>query len=177
MKTEHSISRVEEPYSKRSMSSSSTLKSVKDEHWDGVNQVKMENQLVVGVKSEKPEAEPTVNNTKFENMDIWTLNEEFDIKIECENAVSDRIKVEEKLEFGLGADSTADTVNQMKMEFQESEKLEEKPDLRSTNLENMDALGLHHKFYIKTESDQDDRHDSASDSVVLLIFRLCIISG
>ncbi|CAH1968612.1 unnamed protein product [Acanthoscelides obtectus] len=91
MKTEHSISRVEEPYSKRSMSSSSTLKSVKDEHWDGVNQVKMENQLVVGVKSEKPEAEPTVNNTKFENMDIWTLNEEFDIKIECENAVSDSV--------------------------------------------------------------------------------------
>ncbi|CAH2016851.1 unnamed protein product [Acanthoscelides obtectus] len=158
MKTKQSISRVQEPYSKRSMSSSSTcstLKSVKDEHWDGVNQVKMENQLVVGVKSEKPEAEPTVNNTKFENMDIWTLNEEFDIKNECENAVSDRIKVE--------ADSRADTVNQMKMEFQESEKLEEKPDLRSTNLENMDALGLHHEFDIKTESDQDDRHDSGSD--------------
>ncbi|CAH2016846.1 unnamed protein product [Acanthoscelides obtectus] len=174
MKTKQSISRVEEAYSKRSMSSSSTcstLKSVKDEHWDGVNQVKMENQLVVGVKSEKPESEPTVNNTKFENMDIWTLNEEFDIKNEYENAVSDRIKVEEKLESGLEAHSTADTVNQMKMEFQESEKLEEKPDLRSTNLENMDALGLHHEFDIKTESDQDDRHDSASDSVQIKIKR------
>ncbi|CAH2015218.1 unnamed protein product [Acanthoscelides obtectus] len=169
MKTEHSISRVEEPYSKRSMSSSSTcltLESVKDEHWDGVNQVKMENQLVVEVKSEKPEAEPTVNNTKFENMDIWTLNEGFDIKNEWENDVSDRIKVEEKLEPGLEADSAAATVNQMKMEFQESEKLEEKPELRSTNLENMYALGLHHEFVIKTESDQDDRHDSASDSAV-----------
>ncbi|CAH2010033.1 unnamed protein product [Acanthoscelides obtectus] len=59
----------------------------------------------------------------------------------------------------------------MKMEFQESEKLEEKPDLRSTNLENMDALGLHHEFDIKTESDQDDRHDSGSDSVQIKIKR------
>ncbi|CAH2019810.1 unnamed protein product [Acanthoscelides obtectus] len=52
----------------------------------------MENQLVVGVKSEKPEAEPTVNNTKFENMDIWTLNEEFDIKNECEMLVQNKDK-------------------------------------------------------------------------------------
>ncbi|CAH1997132.1 unnamed protein product [Acanthoscelides obtectus] len=113
------------------MSFSSTLQSVKDEHWDGVNQVKMENQLVVSVKSEKPEAEQTVKNTKIENMDTLMLNEEFDIKCECEDAIFDRIKVEEKLEPGLEADSAADTVNQMKMESQESDKLEEKPDLRS----------------------------------------------
>ncbi|CAH2011322.1 unnamed protein product [Acanthoscelides obtectus] len=136
---------------------------VKDEHWDGVNQVKMENQLVVSVKSETPEAEQTVNNTELGNMDTLMLNEEFDIKYECEDAIFDRIKVEEKLEPGLEADSIADTVNQMKMEFQESDKLEEKPDLRSTNLENMYALGLHHGFDIKTESDQSDEHDSASD--------------
>ncbi|CAH2021936.1 unnamed protein product [Acanthoscelides obtectus] len=137
------------------MSFSLTLQSVKDEHWDGVNQVKMENQLVVSVKSETPEAEQTVNNTKLENMDTLMLSEEFDIKYECEDAIFDRIKVE--------ADSTADTVDQMKMEFQESDKLEEKPDLRSTNLENMYALGLHHGFDIKTESDQSDEHDSATD--------------
>ncbi|CAH2011321.1 unnamed protein product [Acanthoscelides obtectus] len=145
------------------MSFSSTLQSIKDERWDGVNQVKMENQLVVSVKSETPEAEQTLNNTKLENMDTLMLNEEFDIKYECADAIFDRIKVEEKLEPGLEADSTADTVNQMKMEFQESDKLEEKPDLRSTNLENMYALGLHHGFDIKTESDQSDEHDSASD--------------
>ncbi|CAH2008368.1 unnamed protein product [Acanthoscelides obtectus] len=137
---------------------------LKCQRWDGVNQVKMENQLVVGVKSEKPEAERTVNNTKLENMDTLTVTQEFDIKYECEDAISDRIKVEEKLEPGLEADSAADMVNQMKMEFQESEKLEGKPDLRSTKVESMDALELHDEFDIKTECNQGDRHDSASDS-------------
>ncbi|CAH1978104.1 unnamed protein product [Acanthoscelides obtectus] len=125
---------------------------------NGVNQLKLENQLVVEVKSE----EPTVNSTKLEN----GMNEEFDIKSEYdEDALSvlkwDRIKVEDILEPGIEADWTPDTVNQMKMGFQ---KLEEKTHIVSTNFANTDALGLHEEFDVKTECDQKDRHDSATNS-------------
>ncbi|CAH1981775.1 unnamed protein product [Acanthoscelides obtectus] len=72
-----------------------------------------------------------------------------------------RIKVEEKLERGIEADSTADNVDQM--EFQESVKLEEKPPMSSTSSEDMNALVLHEEIDIKTESDEIDdlTHDSA----------------
>ncbi|CAH1983479.1 unnamed protein product [Acanthoscelides obtectus] len=170
METEHStdINPVEEPDSKRSMSSTetySTLHSVKHEHGDSGNQVKMENPLEVVVKSEMLDAEPSVDNIKLENMDSLMLNEEIDIKYEYEDSTWDRIKVEEKFEPGFEADSAADTVDQMKMEFQESENLEEKPDLSSTNFENLNASALHDEFDIKTESDEGDGQDSAFDRI------------
>ncbi|CAH1977996.1 unnamed protein product [Acanthoscelides obtectus] len=84
---------VVEPDSKRSMSSAaiySLLHKVKDEHWDGVNQVKPENQLLVEVKLERPDAEPTVDNMKLENMGTLPLIEEFNIKSEYnEDVISD----------------------------------------------------------------------------------------
>ncbi|CAH1983475.1 unnamed protein product [Acanthoscelides obtectus] len=140
------------------------FQSVKDEHWDGVNQVKTENQLVVEVKSEKPDAEPYVDNMKFENVDVLTLND--DIKYEYDkDAISDltcdRIKIEEKFLPGIEADWTAGTADQMEMGFQSFEKAEDGPRL---NYENTDKLKLHQEFDIKTEGDQNDGHDSASHS-------------
>ncbi|CAH1981772.1 unnamed protein product [Acanthoscelides obtectus] len=140
----------------------------KNEHWIGVNQVKMKNQLVVEVKSEKPDTEPTVDDLKIENMDTMILNEQLNIKSEYNedpvcHLIWDRVK-EEKIESGIEPDSTADSVEQRKLGFQESEKMEEKPDLSSTDFENMDAVGLHEEFDIKTESDQSDDHNSPTDS-------------
>ncbi|CAH1958486.1 unnamed protein product [Acanthoscelides obtectus] len=92
IKTEHSfdISSAEEPDSHSKMGSTatySTFQSVKNEHWDGVKQ---ENQLLAEVKSEKQETSPTVDNTKFENMDTMVLKKEFEIKSEYdEDAISD----------------------------------------------------------------------------------------
>ncbi|CAH1983466.1 unnamed protein product [Acanthoscelides obtectus] len=90
------------------------------------------------------------------------------IKSECTYpdhvADYDRIKLEAKLEPGIEINSTADSVDQMKIEFQRSEKLEEKLLLNSTNFENVDALGLHEEFDIKTESEQCDSHDLMSYS-------------
>ncbi|CAH2014406.1 unnamed protein product [Acanthoscelides obtectus] len=130
--------------------------SVKDEHWDGVNQVKTENRLLVEVKSEKLDTEPTVNSMQFKNMDPLTLIEEFEIKSEyVEDTISDLPwdRIEEKLEPGVEADSIAD---QIKMEFQVSEWQEEKPCMSSANFENTGALGLTEEIDIKSESDESD---------------------
>ncbi|CAH2021830.1 unnamed protein product [Acanthoscelides obtectus] len=108
--------------------------------------------LLVEVKSEKLDTEPTVPSAKCENIETFVLNGELDIKSEyIEDTISDltwdRIKVEEKLERGIEADSTADNVDQM--EFQESVKLEEKPPMSSTSSEDMNALVLHEEIDIK----------------------------
>ncbi|CAH1983472.1 unnamed protein product [Acanthoscelides obtectus] len=88
----------------------------------------------------------------FENVDTLALN---DIKYEYdEDAISDltcdRIQIEEKFFPGIEADWTAGTADQMEMGY-----------------ENTDALELHQEFDIKTEGDQNDGHDSASDRVRL----------
>ncbi|CAH1983460.1 unnamed protein product [Acanthoscelides obtectus] len=120
----------------------------------------MEHQLIVEVKSEKPDTETTVDNTNFDNSDTLMLKEEFNIKSEYdEESKWDRIKVEEKLLPAIEADWTADTVDQIKMEFQEPEKLEE----CSTYFENTDAVGLNEEFDIKIEGYQSDGRDSGSD--------------
>ncbi|CAH1983478.1 unnamed protein product [Acanthoscelides obtectus] len=138
------------------------FQSVTDENWDGVNQAKTENQLAIEVKSEKPDRERSMDNMMFENMNTSTRNEEFEIKYEYDedagsDSTWDRIKAEQKLEPVLEGDWRAEPVDQTKMEFQEFEKLEEKPPL---NFENTDALELHQEFDIKTESDQNDGHES-----------------
>ncbi|CAH2008020.1 unnamed protein product [Acanthoscelides obtectus] len=154
MKTEHAIAKVavEEP----------SIKSIKREHWDRVNQVKTESELVV-VKSEKPNTEVSVD-MKFEDTltlkDIKSAYDEYDVS----DLTWHRIKNEQMLDLEIEGHLTVDTVHQMKMEFQESEKLEEKTPLSSTHFENTDALGLHEEFDIKVESDQNEGHDSATNS-------------
>ncbi|CAH2008021.1 unnamed protein product [Acanthoscelides obtectus] len=153
MKTEHAIAKVavEEP----------SIKSIKREHWDRVNQVKTESELVV-VKSEKPNTEVSVD-MKFEDTltlkDIKSAYDEYDVS----DLTWHRIKNEQMLDLEIEGHLTVDTVHQMKMEFQESEKLEEKTPLSSTHFENTDALGLHEEFDIKVESDQNEGHDSATN--------------
>ncbi|CAH1983468.1 unnamed protein product [Acanthoscelides obtectus] len=143
-----------------------TFFRVKDERLDGVNQVKMENQLDIEVKSEKADIESMMSV----NMDSLTPNEELNIKPEYDDdyVISDlgwdRIKVEEKLESGIEVDSAGGAVDQLKMEFQDSETVEEKPDSSGTHFEYIDALGLHEDFDIKTEIDESDEHDSATNS-------------
>ncbi|CAH1980888.1 unnamed protein product [Acanthoscelides obtectus] len=138
--------------------------SVEHKHLDGVNEVKMEKPTMGEIKSEEPE--PELINMEMENT---VLNDEFCIKSEYdEDAIADlkwdRIKVEQKFDPGIEAVLIADTADQIKMEFQESEKVEEKLLLRSVNSENVDALGLNEEIHIKTEFDQTYVIDSACDS-------------
>ncbi|CAH2013352.1 unnamed protein product [Acanthoscelides obtectus] len=162
--------------------------NVKDAERDGINQERTENQLVVKVKSEKPDTDPYVDNIKFENMQTLMLNEEFHIKSEYDEdagfySMQESQKLEEKplmssrkfenldasglpKEFYVKAESdqcdwTAHTVDQMKMELHESKKLEVKPLMSIRKFEDMDALGLHKEFDIKAESDQVVGHDWA----------------